>query len=143
MAGTPILDDGLPLIELKAASAYPLKAAPEKVAAQPTTGTPYPSGSGATNTPANEPAKPAAILGAPGKTSKKRFYATIDLDPVTAKLSFAQIVDEVVQQFTTKHNVGVRISGDIEANSPTGFDDATQRAVRENCNVLKITNANF
>lgn len=142
-AATTIFDDGLLLIEPKAAATYAAKVAAEKAAAQPTTGAPYPSGGGATITPANDPARPTITPVAAGKSPKKRFYATIDLDPVKAKLSFAQMVDEVVQQFTTKHNVGVRISVEIEATSPTGFDDAIQRAVRENCNVLKFKTSEF
>lgn len=142
-ATSPILDDALVLVEPKAAAAYAAKLAAEKAAAQPITDTPYPPGGGGTNTPAKQPQPPAPNNGAQSKAPKKRFYGTIDLDPVKAKLSFAQMVDEVVQQFTTKHNVAVRISVEIEATNPTGFDDTTQRAVRENCNVLKFGNASF
>lgn len=75
--------------------------------------------------------------------SKRQFYGTIELDPVKAKFSFAQIVDEVVQQFTTRHDVEVKISVEILAESSSGFDDGVQRAVKENCNVLKFKNAEF
>ena len=76
-------------------------------------------------------------------TSKHQFYGTVELDPIKAKLSFAQIVDEVVQQFTARHDVKVKISVEIQAESSSGFDDGVQRAVKENCNVLKFKNAEF
>lgn len=77
------------------------------------------------------------------KSAPTQFYATVNLDPVKAKLDFAQIVDEVVQQFTTKPGASVTISVEIQAEDASGFDDNTQRAVRENCNVLKFATAEF
>lgn len=67
----------------------------------------------------------------------------MELDSNLAKKIFVDIVDEVVLNFTAKHGVKVRIKVDSEAESPTGFDEALQRAVRENCNVLKFRNAEF
>ncbi len=37
----------------------------------------------------------------------------------------------------------MKISLEIEAESATGFDDSLQRAVKENCNVMKFKNAEF
>ena len=56
---------------------------------------------------------------------------------------FADLVDEVVQQFTMSPGVKVKIAIEIQAESATGFDDGLQRAVKENCNVLKFKNAEF
>jgi hypothetical protein len=39
--------------------------------------------------------------------------------------------------------VKVKIAIEIQAESATGFDDGLQRAVKENCNVLKFKNAEF
>lgn len=86
-------------------------------------------------------AKPAA---GPGRASlKNRFYGAIELDPVKAKYEFTQIVDEVAQLFTQRVDAKVRVKVEIEAESADGFDDGTQRAVKENCNVLKFTIAEF
>tara|TARA_R110002072_G_scaffold226343_4_gene383335 strand:+ start:3434 stop:6259 length:2826 start_codon:yes stop_codon:yes gene_type:complete len=74
---------------------------------------------------------------------KKQFYANIRLDPVRAKMDFATIVDEVVQQFTAKLGVEVSISVEIQANSKDGFDEGLQRTINENCNVLKFVSAEF
>lgn len=74
---------------------------------------------------------------------KKQFYAAIEVDPIQAKKQFADIVDEVVQQFTVRPGVRVRIAIEIQAESDSGFDDALQRAVKENCNVLRFKSAEF
>ncbi|WP_347909851.1 DUF499 domain-containing protein [Pseudomonas grandcourensis] len=72
-----------------------------------------------------------------------QFYASADLDPVKAKMDFALLVDEVIQQFTARLGVDVKISIEIQATSKTGFDDGLQRAIKENCNVLKFKSAEF
>jgi predicted AAA+ superfamily ATPase len=81
--------------------------------------------------------------GASGLAAKTQFYGSIDLDPILAKKQFADLVDEVVQQFTLHPGVKVRIAIEIQAHSPVGFDDGLQRAVKENCDVLKFKNAEF
>jgi predicted AAA+ superfamily ATPase len=78
-----------------------------------------------------------------GGAPRKRFYGTVDLDPVHAKLDFATIVDEVLLQFTSQPNVRVKIRIDIEALSGTGFSENTQRAVKENSKVLRFGTAEF
>ena len=56
------------------------------------------------------------------------FKNAINLDPVRAKMNFATIVDEVVEQFTSKLGVDVNCSIEIQATSTRdGFDDALQR----------------
>ncbi len=60
-----------------------------------------------------------------------------------AKMDFSTIVDEVVQQFTAKLGVNVSISVEIQASSKEGFDEGVQRTIKENCNVLKFSNAEF
>jgi predicted AAA+ superfamily ATPase len=74
---------------------------------------------------------------------KKQFYGNIDLDPVKAKMDFATIVDEVVQQFTAKLGVEVSISVEIQAKFKDGFDEAVQRTIKENCKVLRFSSSEF
>jgi len=62
---------------------------------------------------------------------------------VAAKIEFATIVDEVVQQFTTKLGVEVSISVEIQAKSNDGFDEGLQRSIKENCNTLSFRNSEF
>ena len=59
------------------------------------------------------------------------------------KVAFSTIVDEVVEQVSAKVGVDVTISVEIQATSQDGFDDAAQRTVKENCNVLKFGSTEF
>ena len=79
----------------------------------------------------------------PSPPGARLFYGTVALNPVKAKLDFAQIVDEVVLQFTLKPNAKVTLSVEIQAEDSSGFDEATQRVVRENCTVLKFKSVDF
>jgi len=147
-----IMDSSLLLIEPLTAAAYmeALRAAEEASrakAADAGTGastTTVPVGGGDTSR-VEDSAKGGyqAGGGAAGQSVKKQFYGSIDLDPILAKKQFADLVDEVVQQFTLRPGVKVKIAVEIQAESPTGFDDGLQRAVKENCNVLKFKNAEF
>jgi uncharacterized protein len=77
------------------------------------------------------------------QTIKKQFYGNIELDPFQAKKQFVDLVDEVVMQFTSRPGVKVKIAIEIQAEVSTGFDDSVQRAVKENCKVLRFKNAEF
>lgn len=142
---TVILDGSLLLIEPFAAAGYmqTLRAAEEasRTAASPGGGgAAAPGQGGSTSTiPATEPGK----VSTSGQSANKLFYGSVELNPFMAKKQFADIVEEVLQQFTLRPGSTVRIAVDIEVTSTTGFDDATQRAVKENCNVLKFKNADF
>ena len=74
---------------------------------------------------------------------KKQFYGTVEIDPVMAKMKFADIVDEIVEQFTAKHDVEVRISVEIQAKSEEGFDEGLQRSIKENSNALSFVSSEF
>uniref|UniRef100_UPI0032AE937F hypothetical protein n=1 Tax=Acidithiobacillus sp. TaxID=1872118 RepID=UPI0032AE937F len=147
----PILDTALLLIEPATATAYQeaLRAAEE---ASRTKTVDSDVGAATTTMPASNDAsrvEESAMHGystgnaTVGQAVKKQFYGSIDLDPFQAKKQFADLVDEVVQQFTMRTGVKVKIAIEIQAESATGFDDGLQRAVKENCNVLKFRNAEF
>ena len=55
----------------------------------------------------------------------------------------AEVVDEVVEQFTTKVGSQVTITVEVQAQSAAGFDENVQRAVRENCKTLKFSSFDF
>lgn len=142
---TPILDQSLLLIEPVTAAGYAeaQRAAEEAARPTPTDTTPGITG-GDTPPRAEESASPTYTGGGTAPQAvKKQFYGSIELDPIRAKQQFADLVDEVVQQFTIRPDVKVRIAIEIQAESPTGFDDGLQRAVKENCNVLHFKNAEF
>jgi hypothetical protein len=145
--GIPTLDEACVLIDKDAAVAYreKTKPAPQPApATEPTGGNPvpFPVPGGSPATPPR-PIPGGAVAPAIQFTIKKQFYGNIDLDPVKAKIEFATIVDEVVQQFTAKLGVEVSISVEIRAKSKNGFDESLQRTVKENCNVLRFHSSEF
>ena len=141
-ATTAILDQSLLLIEpavaLKYAEAHPTTPSEVKApSAEPYGVGAAPGGEGTRTAPGSPPGV------GPKSPDRHRFYGTVELDPVKAKLEFAQIVDEVLLQFTSQPNVKVTIKIDIEAQSNQGFGDSTQRAVKENATVLKFKSSEF
>jgi len=141
---TPVMESLL-LIEPVAAAAYE-----ERTRPAPVTPSTEPSGDdmGEGGTRLGEdrgPPPPAPLLRGPVPAAPrpKRFYGVVELDPVRAKLQFAEIVDEVVAQFSALPGARVRINVDIEAESAEGFGDGTVRAAKENANTLKFRSADF
>lgn len=139
------LDASLLLIEPVTAAGYAeaQRAADEAARLKPTDTAAASTGGGSSRV--EDSAKPTYPTGggAAAQTPKKQFYGSIELDAIQAKKQFADLVDEVVLQFTSRPGVKVRIAIEIQAESATGFDDGLQRAVKENCNVLRFKNAEF
>jgi predicted AAA+ superfamily ATPase len=148
----PIVDPSLLLIEPAAAAAYAEARAAEERAALAASDRPYVGTSSADDRsaaaqgvplagPANAVREPAPAAGTPAVA--RRFYGVVDLDPIQAKRQFADLIDEVVQHFTSRPGTVVRIAVEIGAESVQGFEDGLQRTVRENCRVLRFRNAEF
>lgn len=70
-----------------------------------------------------------------------RFYGRADLDPVRAKLKFAEIVSELIQPLLESPDTSVTLSVEIQAHRSGGFDTALQRVLRENARVLGLVAA--
>jgi len=153
--GFPILDDSSVLIDRETAIAYCERTKPNPTGTGTGTGTSSTSTTGtgtssttgtgtlSTSTTGTGNGTSVATVGTEVSKVKKQFYGNIDIDPIRAKMDFATIVDEVVQQFTAKYGVAVSISVEISASSNDGFDEALQRTIKENCNVLRFSNAEF
>ena len=62
--------------------------------------------------------KPAGTM--PAKT---RFYGCASIDPISAKIEFNEIVDEVAAQFTSRPGIAVTIRIEISAEDQGGFDE--------------------
>ncbi len=162
-----ILDETLLLVAPEAASAFAEKLAQEAAereakareasgGAKPTDSNP-PAGSGATGAAAGASASGSdttSTSGGPasgddaepqpgGKVKKTMFFGSVELDPIKAKLQFSEVAEEVLLLFTQKQGVKVKVSLEIEAEAPGGFDDGVQRAARENCNNLKFKTHSF
>ena len=146
-AMTPVFDSSLLLIEPLSAAEYQVK----KDAAR----TPYPNetgagepGTGGTADGGSEGVTPPDGGGGTRPIPepvpyKKRFYGRIDLNPPRAKADFATIVDEIVLHLINSPTVNANIKIEIEADCLEGFDEATQRTIKENCNTLKFDLSEF
>lgn len=140
------MDDSSVLISLDAAGRF--KAALDQAAAeeeakrqadqQNAAGAGGSTAAATSNTPDNS-AKPTVTAA----TLPKRFYGTVDVDPVSATIDFSTIVNEVIQHFSSQAGVDVTVTVDIQASARNGFDAATQRTIKENCGVLKFRTSQF
>lgn len=140
--GAPIYDATLLLIEPGVALEYQAAQA-TATSAVPAAGA---SGQPGGASPATHAADPMGTTtpGAPGIGSapKTRFYGTVALDPVTAKLQFGQVFDDLLLHLNTKPGVQVTVKVDIEATTTTSFDEQTVRTVKENARVLGFDEGN-
>ena len=142
--GLPILDESCFLIDKDAAADYRERTKPIPTLYSGTQPVVSPLGTeGGSATPSTQPRQEGTSSAPVQTVIKKQFYGNIRLDSITAKLDFATIVDEVVQQFTEKLGVDVSISVEIQASSKDGFDEALQRTIKENCSVLKFSSSEF
>lgn len=150
----PILDSSLLLVEPSTAAKQldreaeaEAQRAKEFAASQPVSSPNTEQSENTTSGPTS--VRPASITPSPAGTlptaqpTKQSFYGTVELDPIKAKLAFAEIIDEVVQKFSSRHDVKVSLHLEVRAESASAFDDKIQRDVRENCSVLKFKNAEF
>jgi predicted AAA+ superfamily ATPase len=141
----PMLDDTLLLIKPDVAQSFAetLKPKEEPAGTQPPAPGPSGHGGDAPTQPAGGGRTVTVVEPETVQKVKSYFHGALDLNPVKAKTDFVQVVNEVIQLFTAKHDVEVTISVEIQAKSASGFDEALQRAVRENCGVLKFKSAEF
>lgn len=132
---TPLVfDESLLLIEPKAAETYE---AGRKTTPDPDPG-PGP-GNGSMPPIVRPPPPPPP---APDRTMH-RFYGTVEIDPVSPKVKFNQIVDEILIHLTSRHDTTVKITVEIHADSPSGFDEKLQRDLKVNCKELKFGQGDF
>ena len=81
--------------------------------------------------------------GGQSKKQYKSFFGTANLNPLTGPIGCQNIYAELIQLFTSKPGVKVTVKLDITAETETGFDDGTVRAVSENSKVLKLESSEF
>ena len=81
--------------------------------------------------------------GEAGRTRKlTRFVAFKDIDPVRAGRDASAIADEIVAHFVDRGS-SVKVTIEIAADDPQGFDQAVQRIVTENANTLGFGHHEF
>ncbi|MFM8745623.1 MAG: hypothetical protein ACKOED_03010, partial [Aestuariivirga sp.] len=95
--------------------------------------TPKPSATGLGGTSTSSPA-PTSNGGEPaagklaGPRKPKRFYGTVELDMVRPVKAFDAVLSAVVMELQRAKGAKVKITVEIEAEAPEGFDDGDVRA---------------
>ncbi len=75
--------------------------------------------------------------------SKKRYYASMELDPLRFTSQAGQIGENIVAHLQAHKDAKVKITVDIQADSDSGFNDDLVRTVSENSNALNINQHGF
>ncbi len=79
----------------------------------------------------------------PQATAPKRFYGTVNLNPIRAGRDAQQVIAEVVQHLTGLPGANVEITMEIQAKVADGFPEDVVRTVTENCRTLQFTTQEF
>jgi hypothetical protein len=67
-----------------------------------------------------------------------RFYGSVEIDMVRPMKSFDAIVNAVVMELQRTHGAKIKLTLEIEAEAPAGFDEADIGVVRDNARQLKF-----
>ncbi len=102
--------------------------------ADPDPSTPHPAQAAASPTPSRQSPVSTQRRPSPG-----HFYACFDLDRVRG----VRQLDDILANVTAHLGKGVRITLEIQAESPEGFDDRIRRVVQENARQLGSRTAEF
>ena len=79
----------------------------------------------------------------PCATPVRRFFGTVEVDPLRAGRDAGRIAEEILQHLATLRGAKVRMTIEIDADFPDGVSEDIQRVVGENCRVLKFANHGF
>ncbi|MCC5805073.1 MAG: DUF499 domain-containing protein [Opitutales bacterium] len=115
---------------------------PETSTANPGNTTSATAGAGTPSVPAPRPGTSGKNPGttgngaAPPAPLKTRFYGAVEIPPQRVTSSVQKVVDEVIQHLSAKYGTQLKITLDISAENPEGFDEASVRTVSENANTL-------
>ena len=81
---------------------------------------------------------------APTQAAKfKRFYGTVNLDPIRAGRDAQQVIAEIVQHLTGLPGATVEVTMEIQAKVSDGVPADIVRIVTENCRTLRFTAQGF
>ncbi|MGE0441432.1 MAG: Swt1 family HEPN domain-containing protein [Gemmatimonadales bacterium] len=97
-------------------------------------------GAAATSTGSNGSAR---VDPEPGEPQRRRFHATVLLDPGRAGLDASRIAEEVVSHLAGQVGAEVVVTLEIEARLPDGASEKLMRTILENCRTLKFISQAF
>ena len=121
--------------------ATPISPGGSSTVALPSNSTSNPSGSNGVGNNGNNGTSP--VKPDDSKPLLKRFYGTVEVDPMRMNRDAAAIANEVVQHLTALRGATVKISLEIHADIPNGTPDDVARTVMENCRTLGFRNQSF
>ena len=73
----------------------------------------------------------------------KRFYGSVNLNPVRASRDAQNVINEVVQHIASRSDVDVTVTVDIQATFGDGVPEDLERILTENCRTLRFTSQEF
>ena len=73
----------------------------------------------------------------------KRFYGSVNLDPLRASRDAQNVINEVVQHLTGLSDSNVKVTIDIEATFADGVPEDLARTLTENCRTLRFNTQEF
>ena len=79
----------------------------------------------------------------PPPPPKKRFHATVDLDPLAVGKEAGKIAEAVIGHLAGFSGAEVKVSIEIEATADSGFSEQIARTVSENSRTLKFRSHEF
>ena len=74
----------------------------------------------------------------PGPPKPRRYYASFDVPTDRPSGQIKDILNEIADNLRRQPGATVRVTLDVEATAPEGFDEAVVRTVRENTTTLKL-----
>lgn len=74
---------------------------------------------------------------------KRAYHASVELDPATATVQFAEIMQEVLQHLRALPGTKLSLTVEIQAEASDSFSDGVQRTVRENAKHLGFKTSTF
>ena len=146
LGGSIYLDDESVLVKSDVAAEQlnaDAAAKPDSVPQQPTHTTPQVGHPGQSYGASGGQTAGAGTAPPQQATAPKRFYGTVNLNPIRAARDAQDVIEEVVQHLTGLPDADVKITIDIEANVSDGVPEDVVRTVTENCRTLQFTTQAF
>jgi hypothetical protein len=85
-----------------------------------------------------DPIQPPPDPTPPSATKPRRFYGSVQLDPIRLSRDAGQIAEAIVQHLAGLVDANVEVRVEIQAESESGFPDEVVRTVTENANTLRF-----
>ena len=86
---------------------------------------------------------PVPPVGPTPPAVKRRFFGTVEFTGDRLMRDVGKVWEEVLRHLSDTPGAQMKITLEIDATGPAGFDDATRRTVGENAKTLRFRNSEF